>query len=519
MLLVRLGGHAAGVFDGAAADGLEGRTAASSTAAIARADRARGASRAAARARRARRCRRRPTSPCACSPRGPGASTPSCSAVTAARSTMCIADPRLASLRPLVAGRVLDVPDPRLHVLRDDARALPATIVRPSGHDLAVNRAAGMVAAGHPLTAEAGARVLREGGNAVDAAVGAVLASWAAEPLLTGPGAGGYMLVAGRRRGADAAGLLRRGARPGRRPARRRADLRAGRGLLRRRRAGLQLRRGVVRRLRDDRPGWRPRSSAGARSTPPRSPAPAAALARDGRPAQRRPGLRLRDPRADPRLDGGVARRVRAATAARCARATSSARGELADTIERFGAEGAAPFYTGDLADAVVDWVGAGGGQLTRADLAAYEPVAREPVRATYRGRDGADQPAARRPAGRSWRWPWRAWTSARPARRRRSTSSRSWRRPRRCARPAFVGRARRAGLRRPPARRAPGLDDAHLGPRRRRPRVLGDVHQRRGLGPRRARHRHPRQQRHGRAGPQPAGLLHLSRRGGGCRR
>ena len=55
----------------------------------------------------------------------------------------------------------------------------------------------GMVAAGHPLTAEAGARVLREGGNAVDAAIAAMLVSWVAEPLLTGPGAGGYMLVAG----------------------------------------------------------------------------------------------------------------------------------------------------------------------------------------------------------------------------------------------------------------------------------------------------------------------------------
>src|SRR5207247_10852871 len=55
----------------------------------------------------------------------------------------------------------------------------------------------GAVAAGHPLTAEAGARVLREGGNAVDAAVAAVLVSSAAEPLLTGLGAGGYLLVAG----------------------------------------------------------------------------------------------------------------------------------------------------------------------------------------------------------------------------------------------------------------------------------------------------------------------------------
>ncbi len=59
------------------------------------------------------------------------------------------------------------------------------------------NAEKGVVAAGHPLTAQAGARVLREGGNAVDAAVGAMLVSFAAEPLLTGLGAGGYMLVAG----------------------------------------------------------------------------------------------------------------------------------------------------------------------------------------------------------------------------------------------------------------------------------------------------------------------------------
>src|SRR5271165_6254253 len=55
----------------------------------------------------------------------------------------------------------------------------------------------GVIAAGHPLTADAGARVLREGGNAVDAAVAAILTSFVAEPLLTGLGAGGYMLVAG----------------------------------------------------------------------------------------------------------------------------------------------------------------------------------------------------------------------------------------------------------------------------------------------------------------------------------
>src|SRR5215218_76959 len=57
----------------------------------------------------------------------------------------------------------------------------------------------GAVAAGHPLTAEAGARVLAEGGNAVDACVAAGFASWVTESPLTGPGGGGFMLVHTRR--------------------------------------------------------------------------------------------------------------------------------------------------------------------------------------------------------------------------------------------------------------------------------------------------------------------------------
>src|SRR5215216_1804553 len=53
----------------------------------------------------------------------------------------------------------------------------------------------GAVAAGHPLTAEAGAAVLGGGGNAVDAAVASVLTSFVTESPLTGLGAGGFMLV------------------------------------------------------------------------------------------------------------------------------------------------------------------------------------------------------------------------------------------------------------------------------------------------------------------------------------
>jgi gamma-glutamyltranspeptidase / glutathione hydrolase len=53
----------------------------------------------------------------------------------------------------------------------------------------------GAVAAGHPLTAEAGAQVLADGGNAVDACIAAAFVSWVAESPLTGPGAGGFMVV------------------------------------------------------------------------------------------------------------------------------------------------------------------------------------------------------------------------------------------------------------------------------------------------------------------------------------
>src|ERR671934_712591 len=60
----------------------------------------------------------------------------------------------------------------------------------------------GAVAAGHPLTAETGARILAEGGNAVDACIAAGFASWVVESPLTGPGGGGFMLVHDARRGS-----------------------------------------------------------------------------------------------------------------------------------------------------------------------------------------------------------------------------------------------------------------------------------------------------------------------------
>ena len=53
----------------------------------------------------------------------------------------------------------------------------------------------GAIAAGHPLTAEAGAKVLRDGGNAVDALLAAAFTAFVTEGPLTGPAGGGFLLV------------------------------------------------------------------------------------------------------------------------------------------------------------------------------------------------------------------------------------------------------------------------------------------------------------------------------------
>jgi gamma-glutamyltranspeptidase / glutathione hydrolase len=53
----------------------------------------------------------------------------------------------------------------------------------------------GAIAAGHPLSAEVGASVLANGGNAVDACIAATFAAAVAEGPLTGPAGGGFILV------------------------------------------------------------------------------------------------------------------------------------------------------------------------------------------------------------------------------------------------------------------------------------------------------------------------------------
>jgi gamma-glutamyltranspeptidase/glutathione hydrolase len=59
----------------------------------------------------------------------------------------------------------------------------------------------GVIAAGHTLTAQAGAGVLRNGGSAIDAAIAALTMACVAEPVLCSPGGGGFAMV---REAADA---------------------------------------------------------------------------------------------------------------------------------------------------------------------------------------------------------------------------------------------------------------------------------------------------------------------------
>lgn len=61
---------------------------------------------------------------------------------------------------------------------------------------------------------------------------------------------------------------------------------------------------------------------------------------------------------------------------------------ELAATLQRIADHGIADFYEGETARLIVAEMERGGGLITLQDLADYEPVIREPVRGTYRGHE-----------------------------------------------------------------------------------------------------------------------------------
>ncbi len=244
--------------------------------------------------------------------------------------------------------------------------------------------ARGVVAAGHPLTAEAGARVLREGGNAVDGALAAMLTSFATEALLTGLGAGGYMLVAGG--DAEPALLDFFVQAPTRRGDGGEAELLA-----------VDVSFGDAAQVFYIGP-----ASCGAYGNPAGLCAAADRWGSVPLADLATPAVRLAEEGVALNAGQAYVAEILAdlltstpecaalwAPEGRVLREGETMRNpELGEALALLGRQGAAPFYTGELAASVCDWLAERGGSLGPSDLGGYEALVREPVRVRYRDRE-----------------------------------------------------------------------------------------------------------------------------------
>jgi gamma-glutamyltranspeptidase/glutathione hydrolase len=245
----------------------------------------------------------------------------------------------------------------------------------------------GAIAAGHALTARAGARILEEGGNAVDACVAAGFAGWVAESPLTGPGAGGFALIAPRDGPPRVADFFV--ATPGLgRPELKGAEMHAVDVGFGGDSETTQIFRigGASCAVPGTTAGLEAVHRAYGRLPWAEVVAPAIELARTGveltRPQAHlhaildlilrhtAEGRRLYSRADGSRLQPGDVLRLP----------------DLAETLERIAGEGAAALYRGELAHAVALTVQEGGGRLTFDDLATYEVIWRDPVRVPYLG-------------------------------------------------------------------------------------------------------------------------------------
>jgi len=234
----------------------------------------------------------------------------------------------------------------------------------------------GAIAAGHPLTAEAGAAVLRAGGNAVDACIAAAAVSWVCESPLTGPGGGGFLLVHDARDGTTR--LLDFFVAVPARPAEEAELLELAvdfdgdtQQVFRTGPAAVAV-PGVARGL------WEAHRRFGSRPWP-ELLAPAARLARDG--------VVLDGPRAylhrilDPLLRHSPEGDALYGPGRALGEGERFVAPELAETLDRLAADGPDLLHRGELAERIAAHV-----PLTLDDLAGYAAIEREPLAVPYRG-------------------------------------------------------------------------------------------------------------------------------------
>ena len=231
----------------------------------------------------------------------------------------------------------------------------------------------GLVTSAHPLASEAGTEMLRQGGNAVDAAVATAFAIGVAEPEMSGVGGGGAMLIwlQGERRAEFLDFYPAQPVAAFRRVRATRADSTAPlrvvgvpgnvAGLLEAHAKYGKLSREVIM-------------------------APAIRLAAEGFPLYQ--VLADMVERDTARLTRNtVARAIYWPNGIRLGVGERVRNPELAATLRRISADGRKGFYEGETARQLVATLNAGGHPLTLADLAAYAPNWRRPLCTAYRGR------------------------------------------------------------------------------------------------------------------------------------
>ena len=259
------------------------------------------------------------------------------------------------------------------------ATVTPAATAPPDLGKRAVSEH-GMVAAGMPEASEAGVELLRQGGNAVDAAVGAAFALGVVEPMMSGIGAGGGLLVF---RAADRqADYLDFYSMSG-------ADIDTGvrslRGNDRITARGVGIPGAVAGLLAaHERYGRLPRAAV---------LAPAIRLAADGYPAS---ALLAREVEGDSmKLSRSAgARRIFLPDGHPIRAGDIVVQPELAATLRRIAAGGAPAFYSGPVADDIVGVLRADGSRLTADDFAGYTPRWKRPLCTDYRGHVVLSAPA-----------------------------------------------------------------------------------------------------------------------------